>query len=246
MDETMRMWMESGFNIFYLVAVWSLVVLMAVRRRRGTGAEQRIRTLFLWMFVLLALGDTGHVGFRVVAYALGDVYTSINIAGGSISLIGLGSLSTSITVTLFYMLMVLLWKERSGKQMSPFAWFLLLCGAARLVILAFPQNQWSALVPPFNWSLIRNLPLTIQGLGVAALILRDAAAAENRLFRKIGICILVSYGFYMPVILFVQKVPLIGMLMIPKTLAYLAAAWIGYRGLFTGPATQELTTSGEA
>jgi len=240
MSESMRMWMESGFNVFYLIAVWTLVALMARRLQHGPAEEYGVRRVFLWMFALLALGDTGHVGFRVVAYLLGDVTTTVNLFGKSITLIGLGSLSTSITVTVFYMLMVLLWKARTGKTLAPFAWFLLLAGAVRLVILAFPQNQWSALVPPRDWSLLRNLPLTIQGLGIAYLVLRDAAAGQDRHFRQIGICILVSYAFYVPVILFVQQVPLIGMLMIPKTLAYLAAAWIGYRALFAVP-SQELS-----
>ncbi len=45
-------------------------------------------------------------------------------------------------------------------------------------------------------------------------------------------CIFASYLFYMPVIFFVQVLPLIGMLMIPKTLAYMALAYVAYKGLF--------------
>jgi len=228
--------MESGFNVLYLIAAWSLVLMMALRLRQGKKEEFRLRSFFLWMYILLALGDTGHVGFRVVAFALGDMDTSVSILGSSISVIGLGALSTSITVTFFYMLMVLLWRERSGNKLNTFSLFLLFCGAARLVLLAFPQNQWDALVPPFQWSLIRNVPLTIQGFGVVWLILQYAYPIKDRLFIQLGVCILLSYIFYVPVILFVQKVPLIGMLMIPKTLAYLAAEWIGYRALFTGGA----------
>ena len=44
--------------------------------------------------------------------------------------------------------------------------------------------------------------------------------------------ITVSFAFYIPVILFARQIPLIGMLMIPKTVAYLAIAWIAYRGLW--------------
>lgn len=234
MGETARMWFESGFNILYLLAIWTLVGLMAARRNMGGEGEQGQRRIFLWMFALLALGDTGHVGFRVLAYAMGDVNASVSWFGEPIRLVGLGALSTSITVTFFYMLMVFLWRERNGVRLTLFAWFLLFSGAARLVILAFPQNQWGALVPPFDWSLIRNLPLTIQGLGIAALILKSAGARDDRVYRQIGICVLVSYAFYLPVILLVQRFPLVGMLMIPKTLAYLAAAWIGFKEYFRG------------
>jgi hypothetical protein len=44
--------------------------------------------------------------------------------------------------------------------------------------------------------------------------------------------ILVSYACYLPVILFVQQVPLIGMLMIPKTMAYLVVGFIAYFELY--------------
>ena len=44
--------------------------------------------------------------------------------------------------------------------------------------------------------------------------------------------ILVSYACYTPVIFFVQQNPLVGMLMIPKTLAYVAIALLAYQGLW--------------
>ena len=44
--------------------------------------------------------------------------------------------------------------------------------------------------------------------------------------------ILVSFAFYLPVILFAHPVPLLGMLMIPKTCAYLVVAWVAYRDMW--------------
>jgi hypothetical protein len=43
-----------------------------------------------------------------------------------------------------------------------------------------------------------------------------------------------SYAFYAPVILWAAQAPMLGMLMIPKTCAYLAVAIIGYRAIFMG------------
>ena len=57
-------------------------------------------------------------------------------------------------------------------------------------------------------------------------------------FTWIGVCILVSYAMYIPVILFVQQVPTIGMLMIPKTMAYVGIALIAYFSLFRQTAGQ--------
>ena len=100
-------------------------------------------------------------------------------------------------------------------------------------------NQWNSVVPPQPWSLYRNLPLMVLGLGTAYLILRDAVRAGDRPFVWIGIMILVSYAMYTPVILFVQQVPLIGMLMIPKTVAYVVIGFIAYTSLYRAPEPHE-------
>ncbi|MCX8066238.1 MAG: hypothetical protein N3B68_00185 [Anaerolineae bacterium] len=65
-----------------------------------------------------------------------------------------------------------------------------------------------------------------------ALILRDGFRQEDRTFQWIGWMIAASYAFYLPVILWVHRVPALGMLMIPKTCAYMAIAWIAYRALW--------------
>ncbi|MCB0114000.1 MAG: hypothetical protein KDD84_07910 [Caldilineaceae bacterium] len=231
MSEQLRMWVEISFNIAYLLVVWGLVIAMW-RRRAEIAPSQRWAMPFIAAFALLALGDTGHVGFRIIAYALGDLDATFSLGGLQLGWVGLGALSTAVTLTFFYALIYLIWLRRFDRRLDWFGAVLLAAGVARLVIMAFPQNQWNSAVPPQPWSLYRNLPLIVSGLGVAYLILRDAAAAKDRTFLWIGAMILVSYAFYMPVIFWVQQMPMIGMLMIPKTLAYVAIAWIGYRHLF--------------
>lgn len=227
MSETMRMWVEIGFNVAYLAAIWWIVIAMLRRYPDIAPSRQRLAQLFIAAFGLLALGDTGHVGFRVLAYAMGGLESSL----AGIGLVGAGALATAVTVTLFYVLMLMIWHERFRK---PYGWFgvlLFALAALRLVIMLFPANEWNNVVPPRPWSWYRNLPLTLMGLGIAFLILRDALAVKDRTFTWIGILILLSYAFYVPVILFVQDVPMVGMLMIPKTLAYVGIAILGYREL---------------
>jgi hypothetical protein len=102
-------------------------------------------------------------------------------------------------------------------------------------------------VPPQPWSIYRNLPLMFQGLGVAHLILRDAYAKREWRFVWIGILILVSFGCYVPVVLFVQTAPLLGMLMIPKTISYVAIGFLAFRDLYIAEderaATSAVTTA---
>lgn len=232
MSETMRMWMEISFNVAYLVVVWGLVVAMAWRQPRVREENKPVTRLFIWAFALLALGDTGHVGFRVMAYAQGGLGQTISLGGAELGLVGLGALATAVTVTLFYVIMLMIWQRRTGKAYGWFGALLFTAAVLRLIIMLLPANEWNNVVPPKTWSLLRNIPLMIQGLGVGYLILRDAREMNDRPFLWIGIMILLSYAFYIPVILFVQEIPLIGMLMIPKTMAYVGIALIAYMTLF--------------
>ncbi len=235
MSEEMRMWVEVIFNLCYLAVVWTIVFWMAIRQYRVIENNRRLASSVLGAFALLALGDTGHVGLRVVACARGGL-------AANPMLVGAGAFATAFTVTLFYMLMVDAWRLRFQKPLGWFGWCLLAVGLARLIVLLFPQNQWWQVVAPYNWSLLRNSFLVIQGLGVMGLILRDSAQANDRAFTWIGILIALSYLFYAPVILWVQRVPVLGMLMIPKTCAYLGVAFIAYRALYLPKAQLSLST----
>ncbi len=231
MSESMLMWIEIVFNLTYLVVVWGLVIVLLRRRNELTAPRRRLSDWITAAFALLALGDTGHVGFRVWAYALGGLESQISLLGRSISLVGAGALMTAVTVTLFYVLMLEAWRLRFNRRYGTFEYFLLIAAVTRLYMLTLPINEWWRVVPEQPWSIIRNIPLTIQGLGLAYLVLRDALARKDATFRWIGVSILISYACYIPVILFVQQAPPIGMLMIPKTLAYVAIGFLAYYDL---------------
>ena len=227
MPESIRISVEVLFNVTYLIVIWTLVILMAHRLPQVAPANRAVAKRLMWAFALLALGDSGHVGFRVVAYALGGLEANP-------VLVGMGALSTAYTVTLFYMLMVDIWRLRFRKPLGIAGWTLLGAGAVRLVIMAFPANHWEQIVAPYDWSLLRNALLVVQGVGVMILILRDAFKTDDTPFKWIGAMIALSYAFYAPVILWSAQIPTLGMLMIPKTCAYVAIAIIGYRALFIG------------
>ena len=231
MDPNVRAWTEFVFNIAYLVTVWVVIFAMLRRQKFLEPKDRTIGRQFTLAFSLLAAGDLAHVGFRIIAFLQG-VPVFDTSPGATSVLLGIGTLATSITVTLFYIMMAIIWRRRFKK---PYGWFgilIILAGFARLIIMVFPQNQWPLLVAPPQWSLYRNIPLAILGLGVAFLLLRDSIASNDRLYKWIGICILLSFAFYLPVILFIDQAPMVGMLMIPKTLAYLAMAILTYLWLF--------------
>jgi hypothetical protein len=232
------MWIEILFNISYLAVIWAFVVLMWRRHDRVLPSNQPVARWITGAFALLAIGDTGHVGFRVLAYAQGDLGATFSVFGLELGWVGLGALATAITVTGFYVLMLYAWRDRYRKQFGWFEYALLFAAVARFAIMALPANAWNSVEPPQPWSTFRNLPLIFLGLGVAYLILRDARSSNDRSFLWIGGLIVVSYACYLPVILLVQQVPAIGMLMIPKTMAYVAIAWVAYRDLYSQQTAQ--------
>ncbi len=225
MSDEMRMYIEVGFNITYLIVVWAMTILMSMRMGEVSKENQKIANLFRWAFFLLALGDSGHVGFRVAAYAMGGLEKNG-------LLLGIGALATAITVTFFYVVMLYIWKERYNGKFGLFEYTLLASVPVRLAVMAFPQNDWGNTVTPVFWGLFRNLFLVILGVGVLYLYLRDAIEAKDRLFRWMAYCVFFSYLFYTPVILFARNIPVIGMLMIPKTIMYVAIQFLAYKGLW--------------
>ncbi|MEI6126377.1 MAG: hypothetical protein WCQ99_07470 [Pseudomonadota bacterium] len=227
MSEATRLWMETTFNIFYLFVVLWLVLTMFSRRSQVADSDRKTARLILWAFFLLALGDMGHVGFRLVAFALGDIGTSVHVFGRQLLLAPMGSLATAVTFTFFYVIMIMVWKERFNKTYGWFCQLLFLIAVIRLLLMTHPANCWNSLEIHEPWSIYRNLPLMLMQLGAAYLILRDGILQKDRTFIWIGILILVSFACYAPVIFLQKQIKFIGMLMIPKTIAYLVIAFLG-------------------
>ena len=101
----------------------------------GVGRKNMILRIVVALFALLALGDTGHVGFRVWAYALGDLDATIRLFGVDLGLVGLGALATAITVTLFYVMVQFIWKRRFQKPYGWFGWLLFGSVVVRFILM---------------------------------------------------------------------------------------------------------------
>ena len=91
-----------------------------------------------------------------------------------------------------------------------------------------PQNQWLSANPPLSWGIYRNIPFALLGLVIIVLFYRSAREHQDAAFRWMWLTITLSFGFYIPVVLWADVVPLVGMLMIPKTCAYVWVVWMGF------------------
>ena len=79
-----------------------------------------------------------------------------------------------------------------------------------------------------SWGILRNIPFLLLGLLIIVLFWKHTRGGQDQPFRFLWLTIVLSFGFYVPVVLFADTVPAVGMLMIPKTCAYVWTVLIGY------------------
>ena len=103
-----------------------------------------------------------------------------------------------------------------------------LLAAVRIILCLFPQNAWTSAEAPLSWGIYRNIPFALIGVLIIVLFYQYAKEREDKSFRFMWLTIVLSFGFYLPVVLWADVNPLIGMLMIPKTCAYVWTVLIGY------------------
>lgn len=208
---------ETLFDIVYLVTVITLGVLMI---RGSKGRKQYL--LFGIMAVTLGCGDAFHLVPRAVALCTTGLenYTAA---------LGIGKLITSITMTLFYVLLYYVWRSRyrvSGQKETTVAvWVLAL---VRIALCLMPQNGWTSAMPPLSWGIYRNIPFAVLGALIVVLFYRSARESQDRPFRHLWLTVVLSFACYIPVVLFADQIPVVGMLMIPKTCAYVWTVLIGF------------------
>ena len=63
------------------------------------------------------------------------------------------------------------------------------------------------------------------------LFYRNAREQQDKPFRHLWLAVVVSFACYIPVVLFADQVPAVGMLMIPKTCAYVWTVLIGFNAM---------------
>lgn len=101
----------------------------------------------------------------------------------------------------------------------------------RIVLCLMPQNAWTSAEAPLSWGIYRNIPFTILGVLIVVLFYRSAKAEQDKSFRFLWLALVISFACYIPVVLFADSVPPVGMLMIPKTCAYVWVVLIGYKAM---------------
>lgn len=208
------------FDFTYLAAVFAAVLLLL-----ATGVPSLARSTAALMALVLAGGDCFHLIPRMLS-ALSGERERFEKA------IGFGRFVTSITVTVFYLL---LW--RLFLAVYPLAFLglpsalpallgtvLYLLAAVRILLCLLPQNRWSESAAPEDWLLRRSVPLIAMGVLLALLFFLNRAQVHA--LQWMWFAILLGFLFYIPFILHSHKLPALRVLMLPNKLCSLWMLWM--------------------
>jgi len=199
---------EAIFDICYLTAssIIGFVLLFS-------ASDNSARMLAGFMALVLAGGDTFHLVPRIQVIRTGK---EEQLRG----MLGRGKQITSITMTVFYLLLwqigLLVFHPENINFWSYLAYIL---AAARIFLCLLPQNKWTERYPPVIWGIWRNIPFFLMGALVAGLYFLQRSVKPG--LDLMWFAVVLSFVFYLPVVLRANKNPKIGMLMLPKTCAYL-------------------------
>ena len=211
---------ETLFDVCYLVSV----ITIGIRMVKSSKNSRQFK-LFGWMAIVLGAGDSFHLIPRMIALC------TTGLENFTVAL-GLGKWITSVTMTLFYVLLYYVWRERyeiKGQKNLTIAVYLF--AAIRIALCMMPQNNWLSADAPLSWGIYRNIPFAVIGLITIVLFYTSAKQNNDTAFKWMWMTIVLSFGFYIPVVLWANTIPMIGMLMIPKTCAYVWTVLIGFNAM---------------
>lgn len=217
---------ETIFDIFYLCFALIAGLTMLIK-----GKNPLVKKAGL-MAALLGAGDSFHLVPR--CYALWTTGLEANAAA-----LGFGKFITSITMTIFYLILYYIWRDRyqikDRKNLTAAMWVL---SVLRIVLCLLPQNQWLVYRQPLLFGVLRNIPFAIMGIIIIVIFAQEAKKSNDSVFRFMPLAVALSFGFYLPVVLFSGIAPAVGVLMIPKTMAYVWIVLMGWK-LYRQSQTQE-------
>ena len=202
---------ESLFDILYLLFAIVSGCILLMRARNKNEKNMGIAVL------ILGIGDA----FQLIPSVLNYFITDVDFT----PFLGIGKLITSITMTIFYVLLYQIWigywHEDTDIRLTKAVWTLT---AARILICLLPQNQWLSNESSVVWGIVRNIPFAF--LGLLTIILYQKKSGEKTRLQRMWLLITMSFLFYLPVAVAAGILPALGMLMLPKTICYILMVWL--------------------
>lgn len=228
-------WSTVVVSIIYLIGAWTVTVLMALALRRVSPETRSVLKWPFWAVLILAFGDSFHTIPRIYRTVTGNSLPYLlSWFGRQWDWIALGLVISSATMSLFYFFLFQYQQARRGVRWGFWSWLMLGLLVVRLGLIPCPLNGWEGDAAP-GWRIYRNIPLTLMGLIVILALFRDrseASGRDRRLLEAIAGCLIVSFATYWVTVLGAERYPVLGAMMLPKTIAYLVAIILLYRLAF--------------
>lgn len=212
---------ESSFYVIYLVFILGLGIYFI---KQSLNSNKRYYILFGLACLILGIGDA----FHLVPRAIGLFNKTLDNPSSTLVMwLGIGKLITSVTMTIFYVLVYLFIFKRMGiKRYIYLDIIVCVLFISRIVLIALPQNDWINNSNDMLWGIYRNIPFVL--LGILAIVLCFIYFNKIKCLRLLGYFIILSFLFYLPVVIFAGSYSWVGMLMLPKTICYMIVGVIGY------------------
>ena len=195
---------ESLFDIVYIL----LAIIMGIKILLSKSKSSKLMGSSV---LILGLGDAFHLIPRILNYFINYDFNMY---------LGIGKLVTSITMTIFYIFMYYIYlKVYNNKENKNVTFSIWILSIIRIILCLFPQNKWITNNSPFIWGIIRNIPFIIIGIIITILYYNNRDKISS--FKDVWLYVLLSFIFYLIVVLFASSIPILGMFMLPKTICYI-------------------------
>lgn len=209
---------EIIFDIGYLIFAMFAGISMVIR-----GGNNQVLFLFGVLALILGIGDAFHLLPRIYSLSTGRMeqnYKALNY----------GKMVTSITMTIFYVILYYIWMMYYQINLSQgVTAVVLILAAVRIILCLCPQNAWSSKEPSYRFAIYRNIPFVVLGIIVASIYGFTGINGHGGHFKFMSLAIILSFIFYLIVVLFAGKNKMLGMFMLPKTCMYI---WIISMGFY--------------
>lgn len=207
--------METVFETGYLLFALFTGVFLLIKSKGRTDF-----IILALAVLILGFGDAFHLIPRMIALNT-DGFDTLKAS------LGIGKLITSITMTFFYVAAYLFLIVKYKKY--PPVWLHIVYGLLlmiRIVLVAMPQNDWLN-ESPYIWNVIRNIPFV--AMGIIFIILSYVYCKNDKFFKPTWILVTLSFVFYLITALGATFVPILGLMMLPKTVCYIILFALGIR-----------------
>ena len=211
----MRAVFETGFYYLYLIFIIGLGIYLLIKKKN---------IYFAIACIILGLGDA----FHLIPRAIGLYTKTLDNPSATLALyLGVGKLVTSITMTIFYGLLYLFIYKLVKKSRNIYIDLVVVTLIiARLVLLCLPQNEWTTNGNDLYWGIYRNIPFVLLGALVVFLLFKYFR--KEKYLSTMWIAVILSFIFYLLVVLLAGTYSWVGMMMLPKTICYMYIGVLGY------------------